>query len=94
MNRYEHLEGKREQILQALKDMKSYSTIQKGKSYLGGLYYRYCKPLPTWLQRYNAAAKEKQIERYIKQKLRCPNCVKRVENYFLKYASDTRTDNK
>jgi len=94
MNKYEHLSGQFDEIEKALKELQSYDTLARAKQFLGNIYYRKCVALPRYISRYNEQSKEHHTKKYIKQKLRCPNCVIRFESYFKKYVEYTRNNNK
>ena len=91
MGKYNHLLGEKDNIIEALEQCKTYETKQIGISFLGNLYHRLCVPLPRFIGRYSSAVvKEAKTKQHIKNKLRCPNCKKRVIKYFEDYVKHTR----
>jgi hypothetical protein len=93
MNNYQHLENRKQEILEALKGLDSYDTLAKSKVYLFNIYYRECEHIPRWIQAYSSElSKEHHLAKFIKSKLRCPGCLEKVEKYFKKYEQYTRTN--
>lgn len=91
MGKYNHLKGKREIIIQALEQCEEFETKAQGIKVLGDIYHRLCVPLPKFLKYYSSEAiRETKTQQHIKNKLRCPNCKKRVINYFKTYVEHTR----
>ncbi len=91
MGKYNHLQGKKEQIIKALKQYQKFETRAQSIAFLGDLYHRLCVPLPKFLKYYSSeSVKEAKTKQHIKNKLRCPNCKKRVIKYFELYAEHTK----
>ncbi len=91
MGKYSHLEGQKERILKELRDYEHFETMKGAIAFLGDLYHRKCISLPTYISRYSSPhVKEAKTKQHINIKLKCPNCRKRVIEYFKQYAANTK----